>query len=125
MPANSPLITTRFDSTSTADDVVAGVDLSGFRAVVTGGSSGIGLETARSLVRAGADVTLAVRNTGNGRQAAADITESTGKDGVHVAALDLSDRAASTSRTTATRSTRASARPSPNSTAPRAASSPC
>ena len=94
MPANSPLITTRFDATSTADDVVAGVDLSGFRAVVTGGSSGIGLETARSLVRAGADVTLAVRNTGNGRQAAADITESTGKDGVHVAALDLSDRAA-------------------------------
>ena len=94
MPANSPLITTRFDATSTADDVAAGVDLSGVRAVVTGASSGIGLETARSLVRAGADVTLAVRNTGNGRQAAADIAESTGRDGVHVAALDLSDRAA-------------------------------
>jgi NAD(P)-dependent dehydrogenase (short-subunit alcohol dehydrogenase family) len=94
MATHDPLITTRFDATSTADDVVAGVDLSGVRAVVTGASSGIGLETARSLVRAGADVTLAVRNTGNGCKAAADIAESTGRDGVHVAVLDLSDRSA-------------------------------
>jgi len=94
MPANSPLITTRFDATSTADDVVAGVDLSGVRAVVTGASSGIGVETARSLARVGAEVTLAVRNTGNGHRAAGDIAKSTGRDGVHVAALDLSDRAA-------------------------------
>jgi NAD(P)-dependent dehydrogenase (short-subunit alcohol dehydrogenase family) len=89
-----PLITTRFDATSTADDVVAGVDLSGVRAVVTGASSGIGVETARSLVRAGADVTLAVRNTDAGRKAAEDIAESVGRDGAQVAALDLSDRAA-------------------------------
>jgi NAD(P)-dependent dehydrogenase (short-subunit alcohol dehydrogenase family) len=94
MPANNSLITTRFDATSTADDVVAGVDLSGVRAVVTGASSGIGVETARSLVRAGADVTLAVRNTDAGREAAEDIAKSTSRDGVHVAALDLSDRAA-------------------------------
>ncbi len=94
MPANSPLITTRFDAASTADDVVAGVDLSGVRAVVTGASSGIGVETARSLVRAGADVTLAVRNTDAGRKAAGDIVKSTGSDGVHVAALDLSSRTA-------------------------------
>jgi NAD(P)-dependent dehydrogenase (short-subunit alcohol dehydrogenase family) len=93
MPANNSLITTRFDATSTADDVVAGVDLSGVRAVVTGASSGIGVETARSLVRAGADVTLAVRNTDAGREAAEDIAKSTSRDGVHVAALDLSDRA--------------------------------
>src|ERR1035438_1765037 len=94
MPANGPLITTRFDATSTADDVAAGVDLSGVRAVVTGASSGIGVETARSLARAGAEVTLAVRNTDAGWKAAEDIAESTGRDGVHVAALDLSDRAA-------------------------------
>jgi NAD(P)-dependent dehydrogenase (short-subunit alcohol dehydrogenase family) len=97
MPADSRLITTRFDATSTADDVVAGVDLSGVRAVVTGASSGIGAETARSLVSAGADVTLAVRNTDAGRTAAEDIAKSTGRGGMHVAALDLADRATVTS----------------------------
>ena len=44
-------ITTKFSATTTADEVVAGVDLSGERAIVTGGASGIGIETARSLAR--------------------------------------------------------------------------
>jgi hypothetical protein len=72
MPAHTPLITTRFGAASTADDVVAGVDLTGVRAVVTGASSGIGLETARSLARAGAEVTLAVRDSAAGEKAAED-----------------------------------------------------
>ncbi|WP_043727291.1 SDR family NAD(P)-dependent oxidoreductase [Kutzneria sp. 744] len=55
-------ITTPFGFASTADDVAAGVDLAGRRAVVTGGASGIGVETARTLARAGAEVTLAVRD---------------------------------------------------------------
>jgi len=57
-----PLITTRFDATSTGDDVVRGVDLHGRQAVVTGGSSGLGAETARVLAAAGAAVTRAVRD---------------------------------------------------------------
>jgi NAD(P)-dependent dehydrogenase (short-subunit alcohol dehydrogenase family) len=92
VPASHRLITTRFDGASTADNVVAGLDLTGVRAVVTGASSGIGVETARSLARAGAEVTLAVRDTGAGRRTAEDIAESTGNDTVHVSALDLLDR---------------------------------
>ncbi|MFD9700143.1 SDR family NAD(P)-dependent oxidoreductase [Lentzea sp. NPDC059081] len=56
------LITTPFTAASTADDVLAGVDLTGVRAVVTGASSGLGLETARALAAAGAEVTRAVRD---------------------------------------------------------------
>src|ERR1700689_2923020 len=93
MSMHHPLITTRFDATTTADDVVAGVDLSGLRAVVTGASSGLGRQTARSLARAGAEVTLAVRNVDAGAAAAADIAKSTGRD-VRVAALDLADQVA-------------------------------
>jgi NAD(P)-dependent dehydrogenase (short-subunit alcohol dehydrogenase family) len=63
-------IRTPFGFSSTADDVIDGIDLSGRRAIVTGGSSGIGVETARSLASAGAEVTLAVRRTAAGDQVA-------------------------------------------------------
>jgi NAD(P)-dependent dehydrogenase (short-subunit alcohol dehydrogenase family) len=86
-----PRITTPYGFTSTAAEVIAGVDLSGKRAIVTGASSGIGVETARALAGAGAAVTLAVRNTEAGEQVAADIRESTGNEAVTVGALELSD----------------------------------
>jgi NAD(P)-dependent dehydrogenase (short-subunit alcohol dehydrogenase family) len=85
-------ITTPFGATSTADEVIAGADLSGKRAVVTGASSGIGLETARALATAGAEVTLAVRNLAAGHAAAAAIVESAGTARVQVAPLALSER---------------------------------
>jgi NAD(P)-dependent dehydrogenase (short-subunit alcohol dehydrogenase family) len=80
------LITTPFGFASTAAEVIAGVDLSGRRAIVTGASSGIGIETARALADAGAEVTLAVRDVSAGARVAADIGGN-----VRVAALDLSD----------------------------------
>ncbi|GII59451.1 oxidoreductase [Planotetraspora thailandica] len=86
------LITTPFTAESTAAEVVDGVDLSGRRAVVTGASSGIGIETARALAAAGAEVTLAVRDAGAGARVAEDIRVATGNERIHVAPLDLSDQ---------------------------------
>jgi NAD(P)-dependent dehydrogenase (short-subunit alcohol dehydrogenase family) len=86
-------ITTPFTRESTAAQVLDGVDLTGRRAVVTGGASGIGAETARALAAAGAEVTLAVRNLEAGERVAAEITSSTGNKGVYVAPLELADRA--------------------------------
>ncbi|WP_327234636.1 SDR family NAD(P)-dependent oxidoreductase [Streptomyces sp. NBC_01317] len=85
-------ITTPFDARSTAAEVIAGTDLTGKNAVVTGGASGIGLETARALASAGARVTLAVRDTGAGERAAAAVRATTGRGAVDVARLDLADR---------------------------------
>ena len=82
----STLITTPFGAESTAAEVVAGLDLTGKRMIVTGGASGIGIETARALAGRGAEVTIAVRDTGAGERVAADI------DGdVRVAPLELTD----------------------------------
>jgi NAD(P)-dependent dehydrogenase (short-subunit alcohol dehydrogenase family) len=88
---NSHPISTPFGAQSTADEVIAGIDLTGKRAIVTGGSSGIGVETARSLAAAGADVTLAVRNMDAGRVTADAIQAGTGVP-VSVGQLDLADQ---------------------------------
>jgi hypothetical protein len=77
-------VRTPFTAASTAADVIAGVDLTGRLAVITGASSGIGTETARALASAGADVTLAVRNTQAGTETAERITASTGNRRVRV-----------------------------------------
>ncbi|MEV6631728.1 SDR family NAD(P)-dependent oxidoreductase [Actinoplanes sp. NPDC051470] len=77
-----------FGATSTAAQVINGVDLRGRRAVVTGGASGIGVATARTLALAGASVTLAVRDLTAGHRVATEIGH-----GVVVAPLDLADQA--------------------------------
>ncbi|MEV0229275.1 SDR family NAD(P)-dependent oxidoreductase [Nonomuraea sp. NPDC050786] len=53
---------TPFDAKTTAAEILDGVDLTGRRIIVTGGASGIGLETVRALRGAGAEVTVATRN---------------------------------------------------------------
>jgi len=87
--------TTTYGPTTTAAEVVANVDLHGRRAVVTGGSSGIGAETARALASTGAEVTLAVRNVEAGRKVADGIAEKlpAGAAPVQVGQLDLADPA--------------------------------
>lgn len=79
-----------FGATTTADEVLDGVDLTGNRAVVTGGASGIGFETVKALAKAGADVTIAVRNLPAGNAAAEEIREKTGSGHIRAAYLDLS-----------------------------------
>src|SRR4051794_14709357 len=64
-------------------------DQAGRAAIVTGANSGLGLATARELARAGARVTLAVRDTAKGERAAEEIRAAAPGADVEVAALDL------------------------------------
>src|SRR5258708_1825116 len=82
---------TPFGFHSTTSDVLQGVDLSGKTALVTGANAGIGYETARALATAGAAVVVAARGDTAGRDAAAQIAESTGNPDVSHARLDLAD----------------------------------
>lgn len=74
-----------FGARTTADEVLAGLDLSGKRAIITGGHSGLGLETTRSLSGAGAEVIIGARNIEGARDAVA------GLHGVQIEPLDLSN----------------------------------
>ncbi|WP_327177240.1 oxidoreductase [Streptomyces sp. NBC_01335] len=79
-PLGSP-----FSAASNAEDVMAGVDLSGKTAVVTGGYSGLGLETTRALAAAGARVIVPARRPGVADAALADVK------GCEVVPMDLAD----------------------------------
>ena len=84
-------VKTRFGFTSTAEQVIEGVDLAGKRSIVTGGASGIGIETVRALAKAGAEVVMAVRRPDLAETVAKGIRASTGNSNVRVELLDLSD----------------------------------
>ncbi len=74
-----------FGAKSTAAEVVDGLDLTGRLAVVTGGYSGLGLETTRALVGAGADVLVPARRPEVAQQALDGLPRTT------VGTLDLGD----------------------------------
>lgn len=74
-----------FQATTTAREVLSVIDLSGKMAMVTGGYSGIGLETVRALAEAGATVVVPARSLEKARNALAAIPH------VEIAELDLLD----------------------------------
>ncbi|CAN5677545.1 SDR family NAD(P)-dependent oxidoreductase [soil metagenome] len=83
-----------FGFSSTTDDVLDGIDLSGQVAVVTGASTGLGEETTRTLAAHGAEVVMAVRDTGRGEAAADRIRSTVGDDArLEVRPLDLASLA--------------------------------
>jgi len=83
------LITSRFNARSTALEVIKGHDLSGKVALVTGASSGIGVETARALLSAGTEVVLAVRDLEKGGKVLEDLQASTVNARASLLHLDL------------------------------------
>ena len=82
-----------YTETTTANEVIAGVDLTGKVAVVTGSSGGIGLETAREFARAGATVVLANRDEAKSATALADIRATVPGAQVQSVHLDLTSLA--------------------------------
>ncbi|HEX4534742.1 MAG TPA: SDR family NAD(P)-dependent oxidoreductase [Rhizomicrobium sp.] len=78
-------MTKTFGATSTTDDVLQGVNLSGKRVLVTGASAGLGVETARTLAAHGATVVGAARDLNKAKAS----TEAVRKDAAHGGSLEL------------------------------------
>lgn len=85
MPAQQKPLNSGFGFESTADQVMEGIDLTNRVAIVTGGYSGIGLETTRALSQAGATVVVPARSPETARKALANIPR------VELASIDLLD----------------------------------
>ncbi|CAF0996667.1 unnamed protein product [Adineta steineri] len=80
-----------FHAKSTALEVVQGlnVNLNGKLVIITGGTSGIGIETARALATAHAHVIITARDMNKGAEVVEDLKKTTGNDKIEVMELDL------------------------------------
>lgn len=94
-------MTKRFNSKSTADEVLTGFDLRGKRFLITGTSAGIGVETARSLVARGASVVGMVRDLDKARAATASVQSAAASSGGSFELLELDLASLSSVRTRA------------------------
>lgn len=80
-----------FSASSTTTEVLDGINLAGKRAVITGATSGLGLETARSLATAGAAVTLTARSEAKAEEALAQLREAVPAAQFDYVLLELAD----------------------------------
>ncbi|CAF1111804.1 unnamed protein product, partial [Brachionus calyciflorus] len=78
-----------FNAKSTAMEVIEGHNLAGYEIIVTGASSGIGVETARALAKAGARLVLTARDMTKLAQVADDLKKTTGNDEIELEKLEL------------------------------------
>ena len=78
-----------FGATSTADDVLSGVNLKGKRILVTGVSAGLGVETARSLAAHGAQVVGAARDLNKANAATAQVRKDAATNGGSFELIEL------------------------------------
>lgn len=86
-------IETAFGFSSTAREVLQGIDLTGKTMIVTGGASGIGTETVRALAAAGASVTIAARRPDAAAIVASELRAATSNNAIDVRPLDIADLA--------------------------------
>jgi NAD(P)-dependent dehydrogenase (short-subunit alcohol dehydrogenase family) len=87
-------MTGKFGATSTTDEVLEGVDLSGKRILVTGVSAGLGVETARTLAAHGAQVVGAARDLKKAEVAIEQVrTQAAHGGGLELVELDLASLA--------------------------------
>jgi len=83
-----------FGATSTTDEVLEGVNLSGKRILVTGASAGLGVETARTLAARGAQVVGAARDLDKARRATEQVrAQAANGGGLELVELDLASLA--------------------------------
>lgn len=78
-----------FGAKTSALEVIGGHDLTGYEAIVTGGSSGIGIETVRALAKAGARVIILARDMEKASRVAEEIRVSTGNEKVEIEKVEL------------------------------------
>lgn len=81
----------RFDASSTTDQVIEGISLEGKLAVVTGASSGLGIETCRALAAAGATVLMVARDEEKLEAAAAQLLQAQPDAQLLTQLMDLAD----------------------------------
>ncbi|CAF1122101.1 unnamed protein product, partial [Brachionus calyciflorus] len=79
----------KFHARSTAMEVIEGHDLTGYEIIITGTSTGIGVETARALAKVGARLVLAARDMTKLAQVADDLKQTTGNDKIEIEKLEL------------------------------------
>lgn len=80
-----PLKNSAFGEASTAQEVIKGINLKGKTIIVTGGYSGLGKETTKTFISAGAEVIVPARDIKRAREALSEI------DGVQIEYMDLTD----------------------------------